>query len=640
MSRDALSTMFEGQKLTELTEAIEAKISKAFTKTVNPLTNTLLTDSTRQASFTKAYTFIRDTCLQTLVTAAALYIGFRPSVQDKQESFADAPYSRFLAYAAVHQTVVATANPFRDGFKNLLNGASMQRTANAIALNLPKNKIDLTLTNLTIQGMLLTHAQGGLLSTKAPEIFAPYFLGYSTTNAESIFTDSTFRWFHYATEAAAREDDKSTRDSIIYAKRGFIRYAGKDRTVTSHRTSRARPHVVNAFTDGERTGLISPSATNLFAVTDPGDHLTKVWLGSNLQIATPQTATTKTTWWHGSNTPWKQLANLFSTQWGSSQAEWSRRQLYVSWLIIHKMFELRTETPLPLLLLPTQAIAENCVRAILDVLELASLIPGFQGRSPDQNMLLWALNHTPMVQLLFTHAPQLPTDFQLNQDTIDLQAQFQRWHTLMHQAWNTLKPKAAYTDNIKTYANQLYVGHSSSYRPGTAKPHLSLTEVQAGTSFFTDAQILPDQWCVNPTLLDNFAQQPFMSATDTPTFSAQNIIDTYTALMKNEQLEDTTQSMQRLQSLESNEPTFAAHTTQLGTLQQSFQSSSQTLTTHDAQLGTLQQSFQSSNQTLAAHTEQLRTLHQYITTLEARLQRLEQLQNPTVLLRQQSVSDL
>ena len=282
-------------------------------------------------------------------------------------------------------------------------------------------------------------------------LLIPFVVGYGATGGEDFFSDTNFRWFYEAQQildlieddffkGQTTDEDKDTRRkarkqvaqlrarAMYLAKRGFVRYVRNHRLV-GHRTAAAD----TAF----RTGHSSMGDTDMFRQAIPGDHALKQHMkdefvdplagsalgnpsgGSRTRDQLEALFGMNHTGAMGSNNPLRRIGGVFHAEQGYSDTERARIETFISWFIIHKCFQIRTGTPLPLFLTPSAENADNVVRALLDILELAGLVPYFrkhvtQGGKKleggvDANRLCQALATLPMLHVMFNHQPTWPT---------------------------------------------------------------------------------------------------------------------------------------------------------------------------------------------------------------------------------------
>ena len=522
--------------IADLQEKIQSKLEGAFRAVIKDVSGVFQVDATRQKTWDSFYEALAETFCDLVTLAVSTTINvFAPgagsitavvnldgggtsnvtlagsSTGDAfAKAYSDAGWNKVgsqgMSFTKTFTDLVSLRPGSRD-FKDLTN----------LVLPKPEDKIRSYVEQRTFSGYIdhLLSIPVSRSSTSATEgdanlLLLPYVLGYGATNGDALFEDPSFRWFFYANREIGQVGDQATeahqaaskRRAVFYAKRGFVRYVRRDRVFFGHRTA-----VVHASTSAFANNVfrmyrVSAGDADMVAITNPGDHLVKVALVSRFfeRIGNSSYAGVQATTLGGSNTPWRRFLGLFRDKWGSSDAEWDRKKLFISWFIIHKMFEIRTGTPLPLLLPPCQKVAEQFVQAILDVLELASVVPTFAKHTAEENRLLHALELTPMVLCAFRHSWVKPTA-----------STTEPWRDLMTRAWTDAQAKVktfddAKTSTEKTELHKLYVGTTDALLGQSLGTDAAFELDSPGTALLAKLDgRLPDSWYIRDTIHAAFA---------------------------------------------------------------------------------------------------------------------------------------
>ena len=336
---------------------------------------------------------------------------------------------------------------------------------------------DASLPVLATYAAVLTDEHKGLLPTCGPAFFTPWLLAYGATSGEALFFDVNFHWFYCSMLTSSRKvkGEKDQVEAVILAKRGFVRYVKRNKDIEGNEIAHSFIKSIPRFSG------IKVSSTDLLSVTCSADPLIKMSIEADLasmmsslqsesQFIMQQLTGLAEKTVQDDPEPKRGFWGIFGRSQKKQPASLSskglvQREIYVCWFIIHKFLELRTGSAFPILLPPTQALADNCVKAIFDVIEMASIIPYFKRHNSDsktvskKNKLLCSLMAMPIIHYLMRLNVELPSEIDQGDLSIKMDNVY-RWSVLIKKGWERLLPMVSEDKARKAVSQLMYVDSS------------------------------------------------------------------------------------------------------------------------------------------------------------------------------------
>ena len=340
------------------------------------------------------------------------------------------------------------------------------------------------LTNLSILAATWLHPKKGLSHLLAQDLIPHLLIAEKVSRTEVLFQDPNFTWFFHSQKII--KSNKSTlkhkKQMLLLVKRGLYYFSERGKTPSTLLRG-AKELIPTYFSD--------------FMVNSPHFSLSTIDLTKLSSL----------------NKNWVELLN--STYFNSKLKLDSETCL--AWFIIYKLFELRAGYVFPILLPPTKELVTNCLKAILDVLELASIFPCFascnknKARCGSDNWLLKGLTSLPMIKHLFCFSTIPPSKINatVGNSSIDIEVNpiAYDWAPRMHEAWKTVSKNMKKNIEAKKIISSMYKGRIS-HEAANQKGVNALIET---TTYYDDlaktkAKDYLDKWYVDKVVAPIFTE--------------------------------------------------------------------------------------------------------------------------------------